>query len=155
MKTPQPPSSPLWVAGPDLTASDDLLKWLDTDGKGKVIDLPVQVGLSPLGISRAQLAPPGQTADENALRLKLDDSKMGISLKDRLRERCSSMDVCWVWLRGTWGAALSGPGGPGPMGPGVGPGPAGPAGPEVHPFAVTEVVGPVNDEDAPVVRLQK
>ncbi|MFK7927674.1 MAG: hypothetical protein AB8H79_05780 [Myxococcota bacterium] len=151
MKTPEPPSSPLWVAGPSLTSSSDLLAWLNGDGAGKTIDLPIQVVVGPLGISKAQLAPPGRTADDTGLLLKLDDTRMGISLKDRLRDTCSSTDSCWVWLRGSWGATVTGPGG----GPSLG-GPSMPStGPTAHPFSVYKVMTLVSDDDAPVVRLKK
>ncbi len=98
------------VPGPPLTPADELLEWLESQGK-KTLRLPVVVHFSEgrLGIARAYVAvSPGR--EKGALKVGLDDTALGISLLDRLRDRCApSVDFCAVWLDGTWGRLIEAP----------------------------------------------
>ena len=111
--------------GPILSDSQTLLDWLAGDGKGELIQLPVNVTRSPLGVGGGQLV--GGT-----LSLKLDDGAMSVSLFERLDQTCGREGPCVVWLEGFWGATV-------PM-PSFGPPD------DRHPFSVRRVVGLVEGE---------
>jgi hypothetical protein len=113
--TPQPPKR--FEAGPALLPKAALLDWLARqgapDGGPKPwLRVPVWIHFKDahrLAIKEARLAAREGQAD--TLRLSLDDSAMGISLMDQLRQLCpSSATGCGVWLEGTWGKLL-------PLGP--------------------------------------
>ncbi len=131
-----PDASDRFVQGPPLAPRADLLAWLEGDGEGALLQIPVVVHLSPLGIDSAHIGAQADAPRDDAVRLKLDDTALGISLAERLREHCSDGDPCIVWLEGQWGATVSGPG-PDFAFPGAD------DAPEKHPFSVRKVVGPV------------
>jgi hypothetical protein len=59
----------------------------------------------PLRIDDAFLGSADAPASVEAVRLRLNDAAMGISLRDRLRGRCPPESTrCAVWLEGAWGA---------------------------------------------------
>lgn len=130
---------PTVVPGPPITPPADLLAWFEGDGGEALVQVPVVVAISPLGVGRARVA---LVPDTEGLPLKLDDSRLGIALADRLREHCAG-SPCAVWIEGRWGSAMPGPGLDLPD----------PGGESAHPFAVERVVGPVQPEDAPRVRV--
>jgi hypothetical protein len=110
--TPEPERT--FVDGPPIDPPDALLEWLETTASADPrprIRLPVVVrfrdqhrlGLDGghIGVSPAAL--PG------VIGVTLDDSAMGISLLDRVRDACpdSKETVCPVWLEGTWAGGPS------------------------------------------------
>jgi hypothetical protein len=110
--TPEPERT--FVDGPPIDPPDALLKWLETTASADPrprIRLPVVVrfrdqhrlGLDGghIGVSPAAL--PG------VITVTLDDSAMGVSLLDRVRDACpdSNETVCPVWLEGTWAGGPS------------------------------------------------
>lgn len=106
-KTPEPERT--FVDGPPIDPPAELLEWLEATAAAqprKRIRLPVVVRFGDahrirldgghIGVSPAAL--PG------AIQVALDDSAMGISLLDRVRDACpdQKQTVCAVWLEGTW-----------------------------------------------------
>ena len=97
------------MTAPDLSATsqalepkDALVAWLDRNGGPRdiggqaTLKLPVAVTMDAdrLGITGATLG---------ALAVKLDDTALGIALKDRVRQKCPpDATTCRVWLEGTW-----------------------------------------------------
>lgn len=91
--------------GPAVDPAAPLLAWLSA-GRGRVVQLPVTVAFDDefrLGVARAWVGP-----ESGGLRLKLDDTAMGVSLLDRLRAACPPGPTCRVWLEGTWGPLMDG-----------------------------------------------
>ena len=107
-------------AMPDLSTSAqtlepqaELVAWLDHNGgspdlgAAPVLKLPVTIAMDAdrLGITGATLG----TADGQAL--KLDDTALGIALKDRVRQKCpADAPSCRVWLEGVWRGVVDGKG---------------------------------------------
>ena len=143
MKPTDTPSS-LWVAGPSIAPAQSLLAWLDGVGAGKTITLPVVALVTPLGVRDASIGTDAMaTLTEGTILLALDDSRLGVSLADRLREHCDDMGQCAVWIEGIWGST----------GPDLGD-PDLDIGPKQWPFSVLSVKGPCTASDAAVVRLR-
>lgn len=107
LKTPEPERS--FVDGPPIEPPGALLKWLESTATAqpkKRIRLPVvvhfkdahRIGLDGGHIGTSPAALPG------AIQLALDDTAMGISLLDRVRQACPDQKQtdCVVWLEGTW-----------------------------------------------------
>lgn len=108
------------MTAPDLTATShalepraELLAWLAANGGSRDIGgpprlrLPVVVTMDAdrLGITGATLG------DAGGLPLKLDDTALGIALKDRVRQKCSGdAPSCRVWIEGTWRGVTDGVG---------------------------------------------
>lgn len=108
------------MSAPDLTATShalepraELVAWLDANGGSRDIGgpprlrLPVVVTMDAdrLGITGATLG----TAD--GLALTLDDTALGIALKDRVRQKCPADGAgCRVWIEGTWRGVADGKG---------------------------------------------
>jgi len=133
MTTMQPTSSPTFVDGHALTPSADLLEWLEA-GKGKQLRLPVVIrfkddmrmnwGAITIGTALGDAA-------EGDIHLKLDDTKMGVGLLDRLAGEVPEGDAgCVRWVEATWGPAMEG-------GPDLSR--FEPPGPKRHPIAVTAI----------------
>jgi len=124
--------STTWVSGPNIEPADELLVWLSrsarkSDGDRRRLRIPVVVRFDEhrLAITGAFL---GATSEaSNSVALHLDDSALGISLRERLRKRCAeTQPTCVVWLEGYWGPLVA---------------PAGTeATPPPYPFAVLEVL---------------
>ena len=111
LKTPEPERT--FVDGPPIEPPAGLLAWLDKTGAAEPrqrIRLPVvvrfadghRIGLDGGHIGVSPAITPG------AIQVALDDSAMGISLLDRVRQACpdEKQTECAVWLEGTW---LGGP----------------------------------------------
>ncbi len=96
--------------GPPLLPAAALHTWLqDLQQQRPDAHLlaPVAVQLSPLGITRAVLGHPSDDPDA-FLAVRLDDTRLGIALSDRLLDRCPASPAwCELWLEFTWGAALA------------------------------------------------
>lgn len=91
----------------------DLLAWLAANGGTPDIGTPPRLRLpvvvtmdaDRLGITGATLG----TADGHPL--KLDDTALGIALKDRVRQKCpADAPSCRVWLEGVWRGVVDGKG---------------------------------------------
>lgn len=142
--TPEPAKPPMpsepavtdtYDPGPELTPSDDLVAWFKGDGAGKLVQLPVVVTPSVLGVSKGQVA---------GLEIKLEDTAMSVGLADRLRPDCPYDEPCAVWLEGVWGPTVDMPGPPMPS-----------FGPDKETFSVRRYVGRVADGDEQRVRIPK
>lgn len=146
-----------FAQGPALTPAPELLAWLKSNANDQLLQVPVVIASSPLGITQAYIGvDPSTPPSDESVTLRLDQGALGVSLVEQLPAACAE-GPCAVWLEGTWGALVSpGPGDTtGPSGPGGPAGPAGPAGPSgsaeaptkptQHPFAVRRLVGPVTD----------
>lgn len=109
-KRPRPPTT--WIDGPDVSNRALVLKWLDGLGPGARVRLPVGLVRSPLGgVEHATVVGGPLTADGRAKRhdglvLALDDSRLGISLADRIRATCGAQTdkPCAMWIMGEWRA---------------------------------------------------
>jgi hypothetical protein len=121
--------------GPAIQPASELLAWFEGPGKGRLVQVPVVVVPSPLGLASGRVA--GSTADDAsaALSLKLDDTGMSVSLADKIRPDCAYDEPCAIWVEGYWGATVSLPG----LDFG---GPAMDT-PKRHPFSVRRYVGRV------------
>ena len=101
-----------WVSGPSIEPPDGLLAWLSTnatkpDGKRRRLRIPVVIHFDEhqLQITNAFLGVPSEAS--KGVTLHLDDSALGISLRDRLRKRCVKDELaCTVWLEGYWGSLI-------------------------------------------------
>lgn len=106
-KTPEPERT--FVDGPTIEPPDKLLAWLDSTAAGEPrrrVRLPVvvhftsshRIGLDGGHIGVSPAIAPG------AIRVSLDDTAMGVSLLDRVRDACpdEKQTDCAVWLEGTW-----------------------------------------------------
>ena len=92
------------------------------------------------GIGRAFVGTSIKDPGDDKLPLQLDDTALGISLRDRLRQKCDKKAAgCALWIEGHWGPLLQG----GPKIPPT-PGKTAPA----HRFAVRAVGGLVKDNAA-------
>ena len=137
--------------GPAIQPSSALLAWFESDGKRQLVQVPVVVVPSPLGLNAGYVATsPGGDAG-SALSLKLDDTAMSVSLADQIRSDCAYDEPCAIWVEGYWGATIEAPGlnfG----GPGLDFG--GPAAdtPKRHPFSVRRYVGLVQEAE-PYIRV--
>lgn len=69
--------------------------------------LPVIVRFAqPFGIAEAFIGTVDRI-DAETMFLRLNDSAMGVSLDERVRERCSKSETaCAVWLEGYWGSRI-------------------------------------------------
>jgi len=110
-KTPEPDRN--FVDGPPIEPAAGLLAWLEKTGAAqprKRIRLPVVVRFSDahrIGLDGGHIGVSPAIAP-GAIQVALDDTAMGISLLDRVREACpdDKQTECVVWLEGTW---LGGP----------------------------------------------
>jgi hypothetical protein len=95
VESPVPSDSPRTVQGPAVEPVSALIAWLEGDGGKKLVQLPVVVVPSVLGLASGRLG---------GVEIRLDDAAMSVSLADRIRKDCP-MDVeCAIWVEGTWGA---------------------------------------------------
>ncbi len=109
-KRPQPPT--IWIDGPDVSNRTLVLKWLDGLDPGTRVRLPVGITRSPLGgvehatVLGGPLAAGARGKRPDALALALDDSRLGISLADRIRAACGAQTEkpCAIWIMGEWRA---------------------------------------------------
>lgn len=125
-----------WVPGPSVHSSSLLLTWLAKNaktahGKRQRVRIPVVVFFDDyrLDVSGAFL---GVSPDDpNDIALVLDDSALGISLVERLRERCpADQPSCVIWVEGYWGPLVDIPADPTPP---------------PYPFAVLGVLAAVHE----------
>lgn len=112
LKTPEPERT--FVNGPPIDPPEALLEWLETTASAEPrprIRLPVVVRFKDqhrLGLDGGHIGvSPAATPAE--IKVTLDDTAMGISLLDRVREACPAPTEtsCAVWLEGTWGGGPS------------------------------------------------
>lgn len=116
---------------------DELVEWLSA-AKEKTVLLPVVIQDDGLGVDSAMIGATTTIDPTSTVELNLDDSGMGISLHDSIREYLVN-DRCVVWLKGRSGKLIEIPV----------PTPGDQASAEKpHDFTVQEVVGIVKDEFA-------
>ncbi|MBW2254949.1 MAG: hypothetical protein JRI25_10180 [Deltaproteobacteria bacterium] len=132
-----------FVDGPALSPSADLVAWFEGDGAGKLVQLPVVVTPSPLGLASGHVGVLPEPPGADALLLKLDDTAMGVSLADKIRGDCPAGQACVIWVEGIWGATVAMP--DMPAMPSMD-GPGGPAATDKHPFSVRGYAGKVEGE---------
>ncbi len=128
--------------GPAILPSSELREWLDgleqNGGPRPLLRLPVVIEFAAphrLSIARAWIGGPGAEPAPGSIRLRLDDSGMGIPLAEAaLRECPGDAPSCALWLEGHWGPLVS----PAP--------PYGEQGDDNPAFAVLAVHGPVKND---------
>jgi len=90
-----------WHEGPTIEAR--LFSWMAAEGSGKTIRLPVTVRANAIGVEKAWIG----LQEVEALSVRLEDTRLGISLHDRVRQHCAPLDKpCHLWVEGTWGQAV-------------------------------------------------
>ena len=136
-------------AQPDPLQGEELRAWLAGEALGETLRVPVAVESSPLGVTGAWIYGGQDPGDEApGLAVRLDDTRLGIGLADRLRSLCDQ-ERCTVWIRATVGET----GGPtGPAGPGGLAGPGETAGDDRITLILSDVEGVV-DEEKPTVSI--
>lgn len=110
-----PKSEGAFVDGPAIAPASGLRAWLDGEIKSAKprprIKLPVMLVWQDehrLAIGRAFVGVSGDEPAADAIRLELDDSGMGVSLKDQIRSKCpEGQAACGFWLEGHWGPLVS------------------------------------------------
>lgn len=109
MPTPlQKKTAPDLVPGGALDPASELLDWIlahATDGQGKatkLLRLPVAIKFAPLGFASTVVGA-SLDAGDDALRLDLDDTSMGVGVAEHVRDTCDmSQPGCVIWLDGYW-----------------------------------------------------
>ena len=139
-------SQSAFTDGPSLADGTALLAWLDGEGAGRRLRLPVVIKPSVLGLASGHIGTVAAAPGPDAIHVRLDDTAMSVSLADRVRSDCPDGEYSVIWAEGVWGATLGG--GPSLGGPSVG-GPAlgGPGlldEPTRHPFSVRDYAGRVD-----------
>lgn len=141
-------TGPVWKEGPPLRPSEVLLAWIEEHARGasnhrRLFRLPVVVRFEDeyrLAIESACIGTSEQDCRGGAIPLTLDDTGMGSPLVTSLGPYCTrSSRVCVVWLEGLWGRLVELP----DLQPDA----------KTFVFAVTRVVGPVEGDGRPSVRL--
>lgn len=88
------------------TGNTSMAKWLETV-RGKTLKIPVVIKAGAFGIDSAVLCS-SIDAESTGQPLRLDDSALGISLKDSIRDLADARTgKCFVWLQGKSGTLLS------------------------------------------------
>jgi len=91
-----------------LTPSTNLLTWLGEQA-GAHLKLPVRLQFADehrLALGPAHVGGWAEPGPES-LALTLDDTALGISLLDRVRDLCPEGDLtCALWLEGSWGPLI-------------------------------------------------
>jgi len=109
------PTELAWKVGPGVDQPAELENWIQEvrakPGEERLlVRIPVVAFMDEhrLQISSAFL---GVSADaSNHIALRLDDSALGISLIDRLRQRCpEDRRPCVIWVEGYWGPLIGRP----------------------------------------------
>jgi len=134
-ETPNPEpavkSETQFVEGPALSPSADLVAWFEGAGAGKLVQIPVVVTPSPLGLSSGHIGVRPEPPGADAVPLNLVDTAMGVSLADKIRGDCPDGQACVIWVEGIWGANVPDD----PFAP-----------PDQHPFSVRGYAGKVEGE---------
>jgi len=101
----QPMKPVNFASGPAVTPSAPLLAWLENDVKPadprKRIKLPVTLNFDALGFGDCFVG-----AGEDKLLIQIDDTAMGISLLEQVRDADTG---CTLWLEGYWGSLVPDP----------------------------------------------
>ena len=140
--------------GPAIQPASALLAWFERDGKGRLVQVPVVVVPSPLGLASGHVAAAPAADASTALSLKLDYTAMSVSLADQIRPDCPYGEPCAIWVEGYWGATIEAPGldfG----GPGLDFGGPATQTPKRHPFSVRRYLGRVTEAASHVRLVEK
>lgn len=103
----------IFLKGPSID-SPQLIEWLNNNfsdiTKRKILRIPVLVIFEDkyrISIKDVFIVSSYQNIDKNKIRLKIDDSGMGISFIDRIKTICPENKLsCHVWIEGYWGPLL-------------------------------------------------
>lgn len=133
-------SAPGFSEGPAVSPASALLAWLEGEGAGRTVRVPVVVVPSPLGLASGYIAASVEVPESEGLAVRLDDSTLGVSLADRLRDDCAYDVPCAIWVEGVWGSPLGMPDFGGPLS----------MGPKRHPLTVRDYAGKVEGAAARV-----
>lgn len=138
MKPYQEPSYGLSLP---ITPNKALLKALDKAGReNRIVKIPVVVRLEAGGIrawEEAFLGGDENLADEDKIRIRLNDSHLGLSFADRLHQYCPQGEWCKLWLTGYWAQDLTAINGD--------------PEPSTFPFSIRAVLGPQKEGELLVV----
>lgn len=141
MMKPRHRTNRAFKPGPAITPPRNLLEWLnglERNGPRPLVRLPVVIEFASahrLSIARAWIGGPGSEPAPGSIRLRLDDSGMGIPLAEAARRECpGDAPSCAIWLEGHWGALVS-------SAP-----PSGKRGDDIPAFAVLAVQGPIIED---------
>lgn len=128
--SPEPPVSEAspFSEGPLVHDAAALVAWFEGPGRDALVQLPVSVSRSPLGVTGGRVGGP------EGLALKLRDGTMSVSLYEGLDRLCGDEEPCLVWLEGTWGEVVPMPS-------------FGPPGSEDPVFSVRRLAGRVEGDD--------
>lgn len=85
---------------------ESLERWLQEQDADSVLQVPIGLEITSLGVKRAWIIDGGRD-QEAGLVVRLDDSRLGVSLAERARTLCDE-DICNIWVRATVGPAMSG-----------------------------------------------
>ena len=86
---------------------ESLERWLQEQGAEAVLKVPIGLEVTPLGVERAWVIYGGRADQEAKLVVRLDDSRLGVSVADRARALCDE-DTCKIWVRARVGPAMPG-----------------------------------------------
>ncbi len=86
---------------------ESLERWLQEQDTQAVLQVPIGLEITPLGVKRAWVIDGGSADQEAGLVVRLDDSRLGVSVADRARSLCDD-DTCKIWVRARVGPAMPG-----------------------------------------------
>jgi hypothetical protein len=101
-----------WMDGPTILPKDKLLKALQEkqiQGKRRLWRLPVVIELAPgdaRAYRKAMISVEPAMSAEDRIDLWLEDSALGVSLEERVRQYCPNGGTCSLWVAGYWGSEM-------------------------------------------------
>ncbi len=102
MTKPSDTATSDFTRGPSIVPGAALLTWLDgthVDVGQRKIRIPVWMDVSAMGVKDARI---GAADDADAVRIKLDDGSLGISVADHARRATKAGGPAALWLEGKW-----------------------------------------------------
>ncbi len=101
-----------WKDGPAILPKAALLTALSTKNTGgnrRLWRLPIFIELTPdddRAYRRAFISVDPAMPKESRIELWLEDSALGVSLQDRVRQYCPNGGSCGLWVAGYWGSDM-------------------------------------------------
>lgn len=101
-----------WKDGPAILPKAALLTALTTQnatGNRRLWRLPIVIELLPnddRAYRQAYIAVEPSIAKVDRIELWLEDSALGVSLQDRVRQYCPNGGLCSLWVAGYWGTDM-------------------------------------------------
>ena len=83
---------------PSVSEQEVFVQWWQGEASGLRLRIPVKVQFSPLGVSGAWILEE-QEDREPAIKLVLDDSRLGVGLAERVAALCEDAP-CMIWAEG-------------------------------------------------------